>query len=78
MMADEGERAMIDHLEIADKRRELERDRREKVSEALAAYDKAHNASLTELREACGRIGHHWNYGTAHAHVVCQVCGAVK
>ena len=72
---------MMDHRQIADARRDLEHARREKVRELMAPYDKAHDASLQALHDACGRIGHHWtpmDFGTDEDPVFCRVCGAAK
>lgn len=71
----------LGHMQIAARRRALERDRREKLREAMAAYDKVHDARLQELHEACGRIGHHWqplDFGSDEDPVVCRICGAVR
>lgn len=72
---------MIDHRHIADARRDMEHARREKVREAMADYDKVHDASLQKLYDACGRIGHHWqpmDFGTSEDPVFCRICGAAK
>lgn len=72
---------MMTHRQIADKRRELDHARRENVREAMAAYDKVHDARLQVLHDACGRIGHHWqtlDFGSAEDPVLCRVCGAAK
>ncbi|MFZ2986471.1 hypothetical protein [Ideonella sp.] len=69
---------MIDHRQISDKRREIERDRREKVRELMVDYDKKHHAKLRELCAACGQIGHIW-LASPHASddfKQCTVCGA--
>lgn len=71
----------LGHMQIAARRRSLERDRREKLREAMAAYDKVYDARLQELHEACGRIGHHFkrmDFGSDEGPVICRVCGAAK
>lgn len=65
-----------DHRQISDQLRELAMTRRKKVSEALADYDKVHNASLIKLQEACGCLGHQWDFRSVR--VVCRVCGVTK
>ena len=67
---------MNDHRQIADQLRELALTRRKKVSEALADYDKVHNASLKKLQEACGCLGHQWDFGSAR--MSCRVCGVTR
>lgn len=71
----------MDQMQIANKRRELEHARREKVREVMAVYDEANAGSLRELQDACGRIGHHWqwwDFGTCEDQVLCRACGARK
>ena len=69
---------MIDHRHIADRLRELEHARREKVQELMAGYDKTHQAKLHELRTACGSIGHNWMVSphSGDNFRQCVVCGA--
>jgi hypothetical protein len=71
---------MINHRHIADRRREIERARRDKIKELMSEYDKKFHADLSELIASCEAIGHVWIASplSGDSFRQCTVCGVGK
>ena len=74
---------MSEALSIWERRRQLEKERREHSKVVMAEFDKIHYAKLVELQKECGGTTLH-NYRFTHTGPIghpwfcCTYCGATK
>ena len=56
-------RTLATHSEIADAVRGIEKERRDAMRELMRDFDQSYYyPNLKDMRKACGRLGHKWNF----------------